>query len=91
MAEVGEICTRTIEAGDRGCHEEFFWNLVLDSIEFHLLWRETATPKLHSTRVQYTDYGSVVRQAHLVKMCIRILESTIALPAAYSFLSIASL
>ena len=23
-----------------------FWNLVLDSIECHLLWRETATPKL---------------------------------------------
>ena len=31
MTEVGGICTRTIEAGDRGCYEEFFWNLVLDS------------------------------------------------------------
>ena len=49
MTEVGEIWTRTIEAGDRGCYEEFFWNLVVVSIECHLLWRETATPKLLST------------------------------------------
>ena len=50
MDEVGEICTRTIEADNRGCYEEFFWNLVLDSIECHLLWHETVTPKMHSTQ-----------------------------------------
>ena len=52
MIEVSEICTRTIEAGDRGCYayEEFFWNLVLDSIECHLLWRDSG----HARAVRVT-------------------------------------
>ena len=33
-------------------------------------------------------YRSLVRQAHLVKMCIRIPKLTIALPAAYPFLQL---
>ena len=50
-------------------------NHLLESIFLFLSWVECSTV-----------YRSVVRPAHLVKMCIPIPKSMIALPAAYPFL-----